>query len=434
MGKHTLRKESGQSLVLVAIMMMVFIGILMLGIDGGMAFAKRRAAQNAADAGALAGIRVLCLDKDEALAESVAYQYATDYNEAQDAVPVASLARRTIVVTTTIPYSTTFAHFFGFDEVTAQATASAGCFSPNYGEGVLPVAWSCRPPVPGWPSDSQGCQQQRITWDELEDYLNNSPPNVCPPADGEPGYPDPERPCPELYVVMDSETYDTDFVCIEDDPANGTLKCDFDGDGESDWLASGGRSWLDLDGNQAANDCEHMSEGASELTYWIENGFVNPSNPSDPLCRLSIHTWVPAQTGVSTSIFQEVEDRRQTNPLVVVPVFDAFCPDGDPRTALGCVDLWHPNATDPSNDTIKELTAASPQYFHIDDFTAFYITCVRLNNGDYCPGAERIELLNGNKPSLKSIEGYFLEGTVPGLGGRGDPDSDTGVYTFYLTR
>lgn len=431
MGKKANKKERGQSLVLTAILMLVFVGILMLGIDGGMAFSKRRAAQNAADAGALAGVRTLCITKDATAAFNDATNYAEVYNEADDSQ--VSVGNRTVTVTTTITYSTTFAHFFGFDEVTAEAMASANCFSPGYGEGVLPVAWSCRPPVVGWPSNSTSCQQERITWEELQDYLDNTPPNVCPPAYGEQGYPDPERPCPEMYVVMDSETYQDDFVCIEEDPVNGTLHCDFDGDGEVDWLASGGRSWLDLDGNDSAKDCEQFSEGASELSYWVEFGFVNPDNPSDPNCIINTHEWVPEAMGVATSIFQTVEDRRQTNPLVVVPVFDAYCPDGDPRTVAACQPLWHPNATDPSIDDINPNSAAQPQYFHIEAFAAFYITCVRLNNGDHCPGAERIELLNGNMRNLKSIEGYFLEGTVPGLGGRGDPNTDTGVYTFYLT-
>lgn len=404
--------ERGQSLILMAILMFVFIGILMLAMDGGMAFAKRRAAQNAADAGALAGVRTLCVTGDAGQAWTDATAYAETHNEAVGSV--VAIGDRTVTVTTTIPYSTTFAHFFGFNIVTAQAMASANCFSPGYGEGILPVAWSCRPPIEGLPSTSSSCMQQRISWDTLQTYEALSPPHVCNPGTSEI--------CPELYVIMDSESYNEDFYCIEEDPVAGTHYCDLDGDLEIDWLASGGRSWLDLDGNEAARDCESAGEGAAELVEWISNGYE---------CEIRIHTWVPENTGVATSIFGEVEDRRQTNPLVILPVFDDYCPDGDPRdpaTWPQCQGKWHDVI-----DTMHPLTAQQPMYFHIDSFAAFYITCVRLNNGDYCVGAERLEELNGNMPNLKSIEGYFLEGSVPGLGGIGDPDIDTGVYTFYLT-
>ncbi|HSF83598.1 MAG TPA: hypothetical protein VLA49_20365, partial [Anaerolineales bacterium] len=76
----------------------------------------------------------------------------------------------------------------------------------------------------------------------------------------------------------------------------------------------------------------------------------------------------------------------------------------------------------------------------IQTFLAFYITCVRDHQSDPCPGADQIIDRNlgtffsqGMAQRFKSIEGYFLEGSIPGLGGRGDPDIDTGVYTFYLT-
>lgn len=421
MGKKGINQERGQSLVLTALLMIVFMGILMLAIDGGMAFSKRRAAQNAADAGALAGVRTLCIKKDVPQAYADATAYAENFNEAVGSN--VSIVNRTVTVTTTIPFSTTFAQFFGFNQVTAQAVAKAGCFSPTYGEGVLPVAWSCRAPVIGF-SDSTQCDQQRITWNELAAYEALSPPHICNPGTTEI--------CPELYVVMDSESYQNDFYCLEDDPVNGTLTCDLDGDGTVDWLAAGGRSWLDLDGNDTAYDCEQSSEGASELIYWIEHGFENPSNPSDPRCKLDIHTWVPESTGVATSIFINVEHRRQTNPLVVLPVFDDYCPDGDPRVAATCAGKWHPNASDLNLDKLNPMTAAQPAYFHIKYFSAFYITCVRLNNGDICPGAERLEAVNGNMPNLKSIEGYFLEGYISGIGGKGDPNIDTGLYTFYL--
>jgi hypothetical protein len=51
--------RSGQTLVLVALMLTALIGLAALAIDGNQAYAQRRRAQNAADAGALAGTRAL---------------------------------------------------------------------------------------------------------------------------------------------------------------------------------------------------------------------------------------------------------------------------------------------------------------------------------------------------------------------------------------
>jgi Flp pilus assembly protein TadG len=47
--------ESGQAIVLLAIAIVVLLGFTALAVDGGMVFADRRSAQNAADAAALAG-------------------------------------------------------------------------------------------------------------------------------------------------------------------------------------------------------------------------------------------------------------------------------------------------------------------------------------------------------------------------------------------
>ncbi len=59
MNVHKLKREDGQSLVIVALGMVAFIAILALVIDGGNAYAAKRQAQNAADAGALAGAQYM---------------------------------------------------------------------------------------------------------------------------------------------------------------------------------------------------------------------------------------------------------------------------------------------------------------------------------------------------------------------------------------
>jgi hypothetical protein len=53
------RAKNGQSIVIVALVLTVLLAFAGLAIDGGNAFLQRRQAQNAADAGSLAGTRVL---------------------------------------------------------------------------------------------------------------------------------------------------------------------------------------------------------------------------------------------------------------------------------------------------------------------------------------------------------------------------------------
>ena len=140
--------ESGQSFVLLAIMLVVLFGILALVLDGGNLYTKRRSAQNAADAGALAGARELCLNKDPAQALYKAQQYSEVHNGPTSA----TIAVGTDVVTVTahITTNTYFAHLIGFPTATVEATAAAGCFSATFGESILPVAWACRPPIAVW--------------------------------------------------------------------------------------------------------------------------------------------------------------------------------------------------------------------------------------------------------------------------------------------
>ncbi len=77
------RARSGQTLVLVALMLTALIGLAALAIDGNNAYAQRRRAQNAADAGALAGTRALWLAQHGAGNESTILQAIHQIAEAQ---------------------------------------------------------------------------------------------------------------------------------------------------------------------------------------------------------------------------------------------------------------------------------------------------------------------------------------------------------------
>ena len=97
--------------------MVVLVALAALVIDGGFAYAKRREAQNAADAGALAGANALCAG-NPGLAEPQALDYAINRNGATAAE--VTWSTKVVTVTTTIPHQTFLAGIFGSDVVTSN--------------------------------------------------------------------------------------------------------------------------------------------------------------------------------------------------------------------------------------------------------------------------------------------------------------------------
>ena len=396
MYKENTKKESGQILVFVVLFVIGMFAMLALVLDGGNTYSKRRAAQNAADAGALAGARTLCVTKDSNQAIAVAQDYATNRNEA-DSADVNIDGQGYVTVTTKITFATFFAHLIGRPQMTAEATATSGCFPPKAGN-VLPIAWACHPPVNGDLSDNEICQIQEINQPTLNNYKDNpTNPNSSPPI------------WPELYVIMNSNAQPEDLsaICQSEDNPDGELLCDMDGDGENDIVANGDRSWLDLDG----------SGGEPPDLIAMINGDRTPIATS--------HVWYGGQPGTDTPVFQEVE--AHVGEIFLIPVFDQIC-DGYP-IETECPDVDY-HAIDSS-----VYTPGGNYYYHIIAFAAFYVSCVDSGNGrDSCPGHDAaVDLGIFKNNSVKSIEGYFVdEEVLKGLGGA-DPNAiDLGVYHLQL--
>lgn len=380
--------ERGQFLVLLAVLLVGLLAILALVLDGGNIYFKERATQNAADAGALAGARQLCVTKDAGQASFMAHQYAEVHNGPTEAEVTVSGDEVTVIARQT--FDTYFAHIIGFPEVTVEATATAGCYNPSEATAVLPVAWACRPPIEGAGSTSEDCQEQALTQAQLDYYLEHPPP--------------PGEVYPELYIIMDSksEPDDLEDICVSQ---GGWLECDLDGDGDDDLVANGDRSWLDLNGGGG---------GSSELVDWIDNGFPG---------MIEVHTWLGGQSGVETSVYHSAAGH--VGEIAALPVFDAFCDDyPDPR----CADAIH------GNDTLVS-SAGGNYYYHVISFAGFYISCVNGGGipGPECPGHKVARELGTIKANAKTIEGYFVIGIIPGIGGGSSGSgTDTGAYTVKL--
>lgn len=423
--------ESGQTLVLVVIGFLAFIAILALVLDGGNAYAAKRQAQNAADSGALAGAQYLCQHRNDAGVVTAAIQKAKDYagyNGADNYAQVnANITAATVVVTATVTKDTFFASVIGYPQVAPRAVAEAACRPP--GVGVLPVAWSCRENVVGeikctedvgpcrTASDPTGLKCTYVLMDSVKVKEKNK---NCDPAD------------PTCYTQNDLECSPpgTPPTCA---PADLTkIDCDLDNDCVDELATGGSRSWLDLDGSGG---------GANELKDWI-TGAVDPP-------EIAVHTWLPEESGVATSIFHSTADAL-VGKVVILPVFNKVC--------NGLPTILNPETTSYCNAgsiDIQDLITSSTLNFHVISFSAFHITCVQTGKNKTTPEAGYFlspsdKSCYGHKvaatdpdgsgplnPSIddndKTIEGYFVRDNLGGFGGPGDW-YDTGTFTVVLVR
>jgi hypothetical protein len=79
------KRQSGQAILVIAMLLLVIVILIALGVDGANAWAQHRVAQNAVDAGLLAGIQAMAqeFEKDVVtLREAELFQLITDYTSA----------------------------------------------------------------------------------------------------------------------------------------------------------------------------------------------------------------------------------------------------------------------------------------------------------------------------------------------------------------
>jgi len=418
--KHS---ERGQSIVLIVISMIGLIAMAALIVDGGHNYLRRRNAQTAADAAALAGAYEWCVLKSGTEdIDDVVEQYSVTENGASTYFWEIDDADKTINVDVTITGETFFAKVFGQPTATVAAHAAAGCFPPGVAKGVLPLAWACHNPDEAeevW-SDSGDCVYKAITFEELE-LLRDGPNGdgtigevmvsglpYTAPFDFLTGY------LPEIYLIMNSEDLEPglDGIC---ESSGGYMDCDINNDGKDDFQGSGDISWLDLDGM-----------GGSLESSWITDGFPGTLSP---------HYWIPSQTGVNTNIFiNAITEVMEREEIVMVPVFNTFC-NGHPFETAGCIDAAHvdvPPPSPPLEEYEVPTTASSPIYYHIAGFAAFIVTCVDQASANDCPAHDAAVAEGTIAANTKSIEGYFVTGLPLNVAG-GTGGIDLGVYVISLT-
>lgn len=406
MNKHVfpLRKfETAQILPIVAIGMFAIIGMAAILLDGGVLMANRRAAQAAADAGALAGARLSCLDQSASAIQAEALHYAVDLNNA-DPSTTASYDSSTGLVTVVakMEQDSWFARIFGEDTLSAGASASAGCYSPSAGQRVLPIAFWYKS-APKKASDID-CETEGscslVNWDftTLMNELSSTPAANLPLDD--------------IYIVAESTK-----VC---EKTSGGIVCA----GLSANASGGNRSWIDL---STVGD-------TSNLKKIIKYGLDEP---------IYLPAWISAESGTVTSVFK-ADNFEGLDPipgyegmearLVIVPVYDMYCDEGstcqpqdDPVYDLGSIHYYLKN----NNKSAYRLVGFAP----------FVLTCVTKNHkaefgssmqGGICPGyyyAEQSQQDIGKD----AIEGYFVDGLPVDMFFWGTEGVDAGLQVISLS-
>ena len=449
--RHNL--EKGQVIPIVVVSIIALIAFSALILDGGALLLNRRSAQNAADAAALAGAQVLCMEGaydysaiDKAVNDYLDFNNATLVGEWEyipaSSSPIANLVLGEVVVTAQVEHGSFFARVFNQDILTAKATAGAGCFPFDPGV-VLPIAWMCRAPGPD--STSEDCDMRQLDYEILETIATQNTLEVPVPKSVDRSTSAMKTKMHQVSNAMFAShpqyvtiIMDSDAICGKD------INCEFDsGDGVTRYHVFSGsdRGWLNLEGESAGNP---------NLEGWIKDGLN---------AGLETHTWLTGIDGNRPVVYRSYLSTRLFD-LVWVPVFNVMC-QNDPKTDTVCRDaaLYEPTGFPfPPGRTDFYYVYGSPatDYYHIVAFAPFLPTCIMASGDNYysrqnpsvnepCPGFQFAQDNNPdpNHPhksliadNTNTLEGYFLtpdpdmfDGDSLIIGG-----ADLGYYRASLTR
>ena len=415
--KELRKSEKGQIIPIIAVTFIVVVLMAAVILDGGSLMANRRTAQAAADSAAMAGAKVYCNTKDSSAAITAAQNYAYSNHASQANASVDSTSISKIKVDVVITQGSFFSRLMGQKKLDSTATASAGCFPPSTFDHLLPVAWSCRPPIGG--SASPDCEYVPLDWTtQIKPVLDTYSTAAAISTALYTTYN--TTTTSYIYIIMDSDATCGSII----DPKKGTtFICDFNGDGKNEIESGGNRGWLNLTGD---------SSGTPNLTNMVQNGTNN----------ISVHTWYSGISGNKTPGYTAINS-YQMDKIVWVPVFNVICdhvPDISSGSTDACITAAH-SSTPPgvpleTNEVEKKLTGspATPIY-HVVAFAPFFVTCVHLDKKDNCPGfnkAQSIDTFLGD--NTNSVEGYFVKNPPFKPGDTGTGGADLGNYVISLTQ
>jgi hypothetical protein len=330
-----LAADRGQTLVWVAVGMVVLMGILALAVDVGHLYAERRHMQNAADAGALEAARARCFDNDTAAAAATkGTNFMTTYNSRPDAVSRDYLVVPDpsndwqFIATASEETPTYFARALGISQSGVGATAKAACGPSDRGCGLFPLAFQ----EDLWNQVKDRCGETLYIWTSAEDTGNGQ---GCPKL-------------PDCTLCDCTQLYDNSNKLI----SNAIM------------VPDAGRAWLDFTSvseglyqDPACSDKNGCS--ASEIACWIR---------ADSPALLMNDSCVASTNGVKAGVRNAVNDRAKTpEAYASVPLYDTTCsplpPEGSTNdcgsgyniVGFGCTKVvtW-------PNQPVKMLYLATP--------------------------------------------------------------------------
>lgn len=274
-------QRDGQTLVQVAAMMVLLLIVLALAIDVGNIYQHRRQMQNAADAGALAGAREICLGHTQAEAEQKAIEVA-GLNSAQDVEVTFMKEGWWVHVVASEESDMFFAGIIGMPTLDVGAGATSACGTVTAACGFMPV---------GWPEDQ---------WLEISAECGN-----------------------EFYLIDSNDCGEEpdDLMADQDDDGFRDVACT--------GLGSELNSWLVLpppDVELYPTGCG-CTNNASDLTCVVNGGYAGV---------LPLPSCVNSEPGWKESVAATIRDR--IGDTVIWPLFDRECGEPDDPPIISCSD------------------------------------------------------------------------------------------------
>lgn len=349
------RRQMGQSLPLLALMMIVLIGFVGFSVDAGHAYAQQRRMQSAANAGALGGLNTWLATKTDptgwtnakvwanvkqALAgnrvgiDQASYTYRADYivakstttiplgswNGATESVtnsastPPANIDR--IRVKVTYRLDTFFARAVGRDTLTVNGVGDA-CWG-NYGLGIMPIA------MPGI------FQQYDDKADKDKDKDKDKGSPLPTPT------PTPPDPYHRLFLLKDNNgdgeanagdqlgaEQSWPFPAWDTDAMRGKIL--FQPISNDDDLTGTHIGWLSWTGNNGANELGDSLTLPGNIDVSFEEGPIPDEYSSLPIAaidkRFQPKDWVNGDTGVKGGEADELEALLYKD--IILPIYDA---------------------------------------------------------------------------------------------------------------
>jgi hypothetical protein len=281
------RKEKGQVIVLFVIIALTAVAFIALLVDGGMLMINKRQAQAAADAGALAGAKILCEGKPDPAGTAVSY--ATQNRATFASASIGGNFGYEVSVTTSVSSPSVFASLIGVPTITSNAVATAACIIPS--NNVMPVAWYCPNP------SAEYCGVDMFDW------------NVS------------HNPSGTLYLLADTSKMneddpwatckDTTFITPKGVPVIGQMICDITANGiHVQVLGNGQREYI-------TDVCQKVSNPAQCIADII-NGVAGVNS-------LSLG-WFPIHNGTIDKFYQNVAYGTTLTPPIVykLPYYTAY--------------------------------------------------------------------------------------------------------------